>query len=97
MSEPRNRRARPARVSADVLPIYENWPEERKAVEAIDAHTAMLAETNKSLATLATCASETLGFFRKIVKVYIPYGVAAAAIIWPAIGKIIQGLPPWPG
>jgi hypothetical protein len=60
---------------------------------AVDAHAAILAETNKHLKELAECAKDTQGFFSKLTRVYVPWAVAVIGVLYPTVGKIIAGLP----
>ncbi len=66
--------------------IYQDWPEgARDLVQAIDAHTAELAQTNMHLNVIADCAGATLGFFKK----WIPWAIAAATVLFPVVGEIV--------
>lgn len=83
-------RARPRAVpQMNDVPVYENWTEgSRDLTAAIEAHTAMLAETNKSLVILADCAGTTLHFFKK----WIPIFIGAAGILWPVARQVIDAV-----
>jgi phage-related minor tail protein len=72
----------------------ENWSDVNSQLsEAISEHIKMLEKTNQHLAILADCASETISLIKKVFKVYIPWAIAALAVAYPTIGKIIQSLP----
>ena len=51
-----------------------------------------IKETNGHLASIAGVGDRTLGFFRK----WVPWIIAAAGVLYPAFGKLINGLPNLP-
>lgn len=51
-----------------------------------------IKETNEHLGSIAGVGQDTLGFVKK----WVPWIIAAAGLLYPALGKVIQGLPSLP-
>jgi len=68
-----------------------DFPENPYANDIADL-IATLKQTNKHLSELSEAATSTLSF----VKRYIPWGIAALAVAYPAMGRLFASLPALP-
>lgn len=80
---PRSRK--PVRASQVVVDFEDDPSELAQLIET-------LKETNVHLGTIAGVGTSTLSFVRK----WIPWAVAALAVAYPAMGRLIASLPSLP-